>query len=221
VKSTIEIPGCGLVYPYGDAGFASLCADGSLTNVAVDAKGKGTASHTPVFFDVEKDPIFEESLVDKKTGEAFFITYTGVVHQTTLAAGVPQFQTAWTLPGAAGLAPAGTAPQAKSWRPGGRHPFAYHAASGTLFTLMHEGHHWTQKESGTEVWAIDVKSQKVKARFELPTSGYVIGVSEDASPQLYVVSEKGWLWVMDPVTGKIIRNLDGLGRPSLTMVQAF
>lgn len=221
VKSTTEIPGCGLVYPYGEASFASLCADGSLASATLDAKGKAAIAHTPVFFDVEKDPIFEESLVDPKTGEGFFITYTGTVYPTKLGAGTPQILPAWTLPGAAGMAPATTAPQHKAWRAGGRHPFAYHAASGRLFALMHEGHHWSQKESGTEVWVIDTKTQKVLSRFALPTSGYVVAVSEDANPQLYVVSESGWLWVMDPVTGKILRSLNDVGRPSLLLAQGF
>jgi len=221
VKSTVEIPGCGLVYPYGEASFASLCADGSLATASLDAKGKATIGHTPVFFDVEKDPIFEESLVDAKTGDAFFISYTGVVHPMKLSGTTAQALPTWTLPGAAGLAPATTEPQHQTWRAGGRHPFAYHAPSGRLFALMHDGHHWSQKEAGTEVWVIDTKSQKVLSRFALPTNGYTVAVSGDADPQLYVISESGWLWVMDPTTGKILRSLNDIGRPSLTLVQGF
>ncbi len=220
VISSVETPGCGLVYPYRDEGFASLCADGSLASVKLDARGKGAITHTAAFFDAEKDPVFEESIVDRAAGKALFITYTGMVHPATLGAtaviGEP-----WSLQRAAGLAAATTMPQQKTWRPGGRRPFAYHPASGRLFVLMHEGKHWTQKASGTEVWVLDANTKELLNRYELPTAGYTIAVSQDAAPQLYVVSEEGWFWRLDPVTGKIQKSLDKLGRPGLMAMTGF
>lgn len=220
VLSTIETPGCGLVYPFRDDGFASLCADGSLASVAVDARGRGAITHSPVFFNAEQDPVFEESLVDRKTGKALFITYTGMVHPAQLGA-VTTFGTPWSLQRAAGMGAATTQPQHKTWRPGGRRPFAIHAPSGKLFALMHEGKHWTQKASGSEIWSFDSDGRTLLRRFELPTSGYAIAVSQDANPQLYVISEEGWFWVLDPDTGKIVRHMDDMGRPGLVAVTGF
>ncbi|MET0270955.1 MAG: amine dehydrogenase large subunit [Sphingomonas sp.] len=220
VLSTVETPGCGLVYPFRDEGFAALCADGSLASVKLDAKGRGAITHSPVFFDAEKDPVFEESIVDRANGKALFITYTGMVHPATLGA-TSTVGEAWSLQRAAGLAAATTAPQQKTWRPGGRRPFAWHVASGRLFALMHEGKHWSQKAAGTEVWVIDTNTRTLLTRYELPTNGYTIQVSQDVDPQLYVVSEDGWFWRLDPVTGKIQKALDGLGRPGLMAMTGF
>ncbi|WP_197277204.1 amine dehydrogenase large subunit [Sphingomonas profundi] len=220
VISTVETPGCGLVYPFRDEGFASLCADGSLASVRLDAKGRGTITHSPVFFDAEKDPVFEESIVDRAAGKALFITYTGMVYPATLGA-TSTIGQGWSLQRAAGLAAATTAPQQKTWRPGGRRPFAWHPASGRLFVLMHEGNHWTQKASGTEVWVIDAATQALVTRYELPTAGYTIAVSQDADPQLYVASEDGWFWRLDPQTGKVQKALDDLGRPGLMAMTGF
>jgi methylamine dehydrogenase heavy chain len=220
VVSEIETPGCGLIFPFRDAGFAALCADGSLANVTVDGRGKGSITHTPVFFNAEQDPVFEESLVDRGTGKALFITYTGMVHPATLGA-TTTLDAPWSLQQAAGLGTATTAPQHKTWRPGGRHPFAIHAASGRLFVLMHNGKHWTQKEAGSEVWVFDTTTRALLRRFELPTDGTVVAVSQDADPQLYVVSHEGWFWVMNPETGRIERNLKDLGRTGLITVTGY
>ena len=220
VISSIETPGCGLVYPFRDEGFGALCADGSLASVALDGKGRGTITHSPVFFNAEQDPVFEESLVDRKTGKAWFITYTGMVHPATLGA-TTVFGVPWSLQRAAGMGAATTQPQHKTWRPGGRRPFALHAPSGRIFALMHDGKHWTQKASGSEVWSFDSDGRTLLRRFELPTAGYTITVSQDANPQLYVVSEEGWFWVLDPDTGRIVRHMDDLGRPGLVAVTGF
>jgi len=221
VLSTTETPGCGLVYPFGDAGFASLCADGTLASVALDAKAKGTITITPQFFDPEKDPVFEESIVDIKSSKAFFITYTGMVFPAQLGA-TSKVAEGWSLQRAAGLGVATPDVQQKTWRPGGRRPFAYHAASGTLYALMHNGKHWTQKEHGSELWVIDTATQKVTKRIELLTDGRVVGVSQDANPQLYVVSGDGLFQVLDPATGKMVRHLTEVGgRTQLIAVTGF
>lgn len=216
----IEIPGCGLIYPYRDDGFASLCADGSLATVAVNAAGKGTLKQSAPFFTAETDPVFEESIVDRTTGESFFITYTGMVYPVTLGA-EPAFGKSWSLQSVAGLSPATPDVTLKTWRPGGRRPFAYHRASKTLYVLMHEGKHWTQKVEGTEVWAIDTVDQRLKGRFKLPTAGRVIGVSQDADPQLYVAGEGDWLWIIDPRNGKILRQMDEIERVGMIQVTGF
>lgn len=220
VLSETPTPGCGLVFPFRNDGFASLCADGSLLSVTLDARGRANATTAPVFFDSENDPVFEESIVDRSTGNAFFLTYTGLVHQVQLGA-EPAFQPAWSLQRAAGLGPATTAPDHKTWRPGGRRPLAYHRPSGRLYVLMHEGRHWTQKQAGSQVWVLDAKTQEIVRRFDLPTDGYVVSVTQDATPLLYVTSEEGTLYVMDPETGKVLRTLDKLGRTALAAVVGF
>ena len=76
VGGTVEIPGCALVFPWGDAGFSSLCGDGSLATVTIPASGPAKVTHTKPFFDANSDPIFENSFVDRATGKAIFLSYT-------------------------------------------------------------------------------------------------------------------------------------------------
>lgn len=220
VLSKIEIPGCGLVFPFKDAGFASLCADGSLTSVAVDAAGKAVLTHSPVFFDAQQDPVFEESINDKKNARALFITYTGMVYPASLGP-TSTVEPGWSLQRAANMGAATTQPQDKTWRPGGRHPFAYHRDTGLLYVLMHDGKHWTQKAPGSEVWVVDTKAHKLVTRYEVPGGGVSVDISQDAAPQLYVMSQDGTFWVIAPDSGRVLRSLTKVGRPLMTRVVGY
>ncbi len=212
--STIEIPGCGLVYPVRDDGFATLCADGSIAFVPVDTRGRGEIIRSAPVFDAERDPVFEESLVDRQTGEGLLVTLTGRVIPASLGREI-RFGEPWSLQQAAGLAPATTGVQHRTWRPGGRRPFAFHRASGRLFVLMHEGKHWSHYDPGTEVWVVDVGERRVVARHPLPTAGRLVGVSEGEDPLLFVAGEGDWLWVLEPASGKILGQLPEIRRPGM------
>ena len=225
---TVEIPGCALVFPWGDTGFASLCADGSLATVTVPESGKPTVAHTKPFFDANKDPIFDAGFVDRATGKAVFISYTGLVYEAKLGletiVGEP-----WSIEAAAGYAPAGTGVQELAWRPGGSQLAAYHKASGRLFVLMHPGNYWTQKQGGTEVWVLDTNTHALLARFPLraaPTSGlgddavpfYAdIAVSQDDKPLLYLLNPTGGDVVLDANSGEELRKLEGAGGRVITV----
>jgi methylamine dehydrogenase heavy chain len=187
VVTTAEVPGCGLVYPFGNTGFASLCADGSAAIATPAARGKYVVTRTNRFFDAEKDPVFEESLVDRQTGKTLFITFTGRVLPVTLGAN-PVFEEPWSLLAAAGHPPTSMAPEILAWRPGGSHLAAWHKASGRLFVLMHAGTHWTHQQDGTEVWVFDIAAHKRVARFALQRPGSSIAVTQDSEPLLFVVA---------------------------------
>jgi len=208
VMPSIEIPACGMIYPYKDEGFASLCGNGTLASVFLGANGTPEISHTSQFFDPENDPILDEAVVDRETGQAFFVSFTGTVHPVILGK-TPQFQPTWSLQRAAGYAKATTAPEHETWRPGGMRFMAYHKKSGKLYVVMHEGLHWTQKEGGSEVWVFDTKEQKLLHRLELPQPTRSIAISQDDKPQLYAVSGNT-LWVLNPETGRVIRDMRGV-----------
>jgi methylamine dehydrogenase heavy chain len=142
VGGTVEIPGCALVFPWGEQGFSSLCGDGSLASVVVPASGAAKISHTKPFFDAGNDPIFDNGFVDRATGKAIFVSYTGLVYEAKLGADTT-VNPPWSIQKAAGYAAAGTGVQELAWRPGGSEMAAYHKASGKLFVLMHPGNYWT------------------------------------------------------------------------------
>ena len=219
IGGTVEIPGCALVFPWGEQGFSSLCGDGSLASVSAPAAGPATVTHTKRFFDANKDPIFDDSVVDRGTGKAIFISYTGLVYEAKLGMDSVVVKP-WSIQQAAGYAAAGTGAQELAWRPGGKQLAAYHKASGRLFVLMHPGNYWTHKQGGTEIWVLDTNKHALLSRFALrpaPTSGLgddktpyyaTIGVSQDSTPQIYLLNPDGDDLVLDATTGEQQRMIE-------------
>jgi methylamine dehydrogenase heavy chain len=203
VVTSVEIPGCGLVFPFGKRGFASLCADGSLAVADVDRRGQYAIHRTARFFDVMKDPVMDESVADRESGLALFITYDGWVHPVQLGR-TPRFDPVWSIEEAAGLSPATPHANQITWRAGGQVPFAYEPSRHRLFALMHEGPAWSFEKPGSQVWVIDAQHHRVLHRWEVPESAYLVAVTQDAHPLLFALSQK-WLWVMDPDSGAVLR----------------
>jgi len=135
--ASIEVPGCGLIFPFGSNKFSLLCADGSLATVTHDEAGKGTLTRSKPFHDAEHDPVFEHSATDKYKGMAYFLSYTGKVYPVKLG-DQPEFQPAWSIQEAAGVEVATTSPQQLAWRPGGWQVSYLQRKSGHLYVLMHE-----------------------------------------------------------------------------------
>jgi methylamine dehydrogenase heavy chain len=228
IGGTVEIPGCALVFPWGEQGFASLCGDGSLASVVVPASGPAKITHTKPFFDAGNDPIFDNGFVDRAAGKAIFVSYTGLVYEARLSADTT-VNPPWSIQKAAGYPAAGTGVQELAWRPGGSEMAAYHKASGKLFVLMHPGNYWTHKHGGTEVWVLDTKSHSLVSRFPLravPSSGlgdeavpfYTnIGVSQDAKPLLYLLNSDGNDVVLDATTGGELRKIEFAGGDTVSV----
>ena len=207
---TVEIPGCALIFPHKDNRFSALCSDGSLATVTHDANGVGQVEHSTAFHDAEKDPVFEHSAFDKYAGEAYFISYTGKIYPVKFGA-KPQFGAAWSLQTVAGVEEATTSPQQTAWRPGGWQLSAYHRQQKLLYVLMHEGKFWTHKNSGTEVWVVDVVNKKLINRLKLKEPTQSIAVSQDDSVQLYAISETLNFQVYDPRSGNLLGQIEKLG----------
>jgi len=209
VAQTVETPGCALVFPFGEAGFSSLCGDGSLATVTLDASGPALTRTKP-FFNAETDPVFENSPTDRATGKTYFITYTGQVHAATLGP-KPVLEKPWSLQVAAGF-PAPTANDRElAWRPGGEQPFTVHRASGRLYVLMHPGGHWTHNAPGTEIWVFDVAKHTLITRFKLDAPLQSIVVSQDADSVIYGAAKDGTFSVLKAATGESLRSVKSVG----------
>lgn len=218
VLESVEIPGCGQVLPWGARGFAALCSDGAMALANTDAKGKYSVKRTQKFFDVDNDPIFDESVIDRQAGEAFFISYTGLIYPVKFG-DAPQIGQPWSMQRAAGLAPATTKVGDLTWRPSGSVLSAYHRASGRLFVLMHEGMHWDYAQPGAEVWVLDMKQQKLISRLKLSAPAGSLAVTQDAEPVLFAIGE-GQLSVLNPNSGEVLRTTHVMS-PSLIAVKDF
>lgn len=212
VGGSIEVPGCALVFPFGDDGFSTLCGDGALATVTIGAQNTAKLVHGKPFFDANKDPIFENSPVDPVNAQALFISYTGLVYPAKLGA-EPVIGKPWSLQQAAGQPVAGTGPDEMAWRPGGAQIAAWHKKSDRLFVLMHPGGYWSAKDGGTEIWVLNAKSHALITRLAAPAAApgsapKSIAVSQDDHPQLFVVNSNGGTIVVNPDTGETLRKVE-------------
>ncbi len=170
-----DTPGCSLIFPLGERRFAMLCADGGLLDIALGADGKPRLQEArPPFFDADRDPLIEKPVFDGRRW--LFVSFSGAVYAV------------WLRDGAAVGAALGwrVGTPESGWRPGGIQPLAYHAATGRLFVLMHEGGPGTHKDPGTAVWVFDAVHGRNLAQWPLAAPATSIAVSPDAQdPLLY------------------------------------
>ena len=200
--------GCGLIFPTGPRSFMMPCADGSMQGATLDEKGAITLGDASAPFFDAKDPAIEKA-VRISTGKWLFFTPSNQVAVVDGSGRTPVVTQRWKLTEAADQA----------WRIGGMQPVAYHAPSGRLFVLMHQGGQYTQKDPGTEIWVFDAASHKRLARFPLAKPALSIAVSGDANPLLYIsMFGTPELIVSDPATGKTIRTIADLGH-EMTVIQ--
>jgi len=211
VGGTAEVPGCALVFAWGEDGVSSLCGDGSLATVSLPAGGAPKVSHTKPFFDAVNDPIFDNSLFDNATGRAVFLSYTGLIYPAKLGA-EPVIEPPWSITEAAGQKVAGTGVDELAWRPGGRQPIAWHKQSDRIFVLMHPGSYWTHNDAANEIWVLNLKTHALLARYAVPVklAGIVrsIAVSQRDKPQLYLLNPEGGDTVVDADTGEELRKIE-------------
>jgi methylamine dehydrogenase heavy chain len=207
---TIETPGCALVLPYGDSGFASLCGNGSLGSFSVDPKGHGKMQHSVSFFDPNTDPVFDYMALDVGARKAFFVSYQGLVYQASLGDD-PHVLPPWSLQTAAGLTPPRDESGEVAWRPGGMQLIAYHRATDRLYVLMHAGEGWTQKREAAEVWILNATTHALVRRVSLKDSATNVSVSQDATPVMFLTGRSPTLAVIEPETGNVLRTVDHVG----------
>ena len=214
VGGSVEVPGCALVFAWGEDGVSSLCGDGSLATVSLPLGGLPKVNHTKPFFDAVNDPIFDNSLFDNATGRAVFLSYTGLIYAAKLGA-EPAVEQPWSITEAAGQKAAGTGVDELAWRPGGKQPIAWHKQSDRIFVLMHPGSYWSHSDAATEIWVLNLKTHALLARYaaQAKPAGVIrsISVSQKAKPQLYLLNPDGGATVVDADTGEVLRKIDFAG----------
>lgn len=203
----IQTPGCSLVYAAGERRFAMLCANGALMTVALDEAGREVAkTRTEPFFDPEADPVTEKAV---RRGDVwYFVSFEGFVHPVDVSGEEPKFGEVWSL--------LDDRARADSWRIGGAQHLALHAASGRLFSLVHQGGQDTHKDPGSELWVYDLDSRQRTGRIELRNPGLTfLGVPLEFGTD--------WIW---PFNGLYELLLDilasdlGIGQVAVTQGDA-
>lgn len=213
--TAVELPGCASLMPNPGVGFSALCSDGSLATVAIKGT-KADISHSAPFFSATDDPIFDNFTYDRRKKETTFLTYTGQIYQAKLGA-TPTISAPFSIQAAAGIRPGETKPLELNWYPGGRQPMALHRPSGHLFVLMHMGEYWSHKASGTEVWEVDLATQKVVKRRALKEPMNNVEVSQTDKPLLFMNGEEGSAIVIDVATGEEKHKIEKAGGSTITV----
>lgn len=192
----IATPGCWMIYVPQSVSdrFSTLCGDGTMLTVKLDAEGKPLErKKTAKFFDPDLDALFVSGaqLDDSYT----FVSFKGNVQTVNVAGDTAVAEAPWPLV---------TAAEAKAgWRPGGYQPVALHDKSGRIYVGMHpKGKEGSHKSAAKEIWAFDPASKKRLARAPGHHST-LVAVSRGDAPRLFGYStDKSTLAVFE-ATGKL------------------
>ena len=196
----IPTPGCALVYPMAGRAFASLCGDGTMLSVQLDADGQqASAQRTEPFFDVDADAVMEKAAMHDGVG--YFPTFMGNLVPIDLNGSTPVIGEPWSLVG----------DEQGGWRPGGLQ-VAGTDASGRLYVLMHpEGYEGSHKDPGIEVWIFDTDARRRTGRIELALPAISIGITRDDDPLLVATNINLEIDVYDIGSGEHLRTLNDFG----------
>jgi methylamine dehydrogenase heavy chain len=96
IINEIQTLGCAFVYPTGERGFSSLCADGRFLSAELAEDGTLIElTRTDVFFDSDTTPIYERPAVIGDT--AYFPTLAGLVYPVDISGKVAKVGEPWSL----------------------------------------------------------------------------------------------------------------------------
>jgi len=199
VLGEIDLPGCAQIYPTGTRGFTSLCADGSLFSVTLDAAGAVASSKSvPKVQDIDKQPLFGTPAMVGQT--AWFVSFHGLIQGFDLSGDVAK-----PLPGAFSVGTAdGGSPE---WRPGGWQVINADTA-GKLYVLMSPfGKEGSHKDGGSEVWVVDPAKKARTLRIPLKGQTLAIAVTKESTPHLVAAQASGAIDIYDAATGAFVRTL--------------
>lgn len=208
----IDTAGCVLTIPGGANRVASLCENGRILTITLDATGKEASRATSEpFFDVDHDPVFVQGV--PSAGRVWFLSFDGAVHEVDVSGPKATFQPSWSLVEGA---------ERGQWRPGGVQVAAIHAKLGRLYVPMHLGGQEKHKDGGTELWVFDLKSHRRLSRWPLgaPKLRPVISVqvSQDDQPLLFAATYDGDFLVYDALSGKLRHVEKQLGQTPWMML---
>lgn len=199
VLGEIDLPGCAQIYPTGERGFTSLCADGSLFSVTLDANGAAASSKSVLKVqDIDNQPLFSTPAMVGKT--AWFVSFHGMIQGFDLSGTVAK-----PIPGSFSVGTAeGGSPE---WRPGGWQVINADAA-GKLYVLMSPyGKEGTHKDGGTEVWVVDPVKKARTLRIALKGQTLAIAVTKESTPHLVAAQASGEIDIYDAASGAFVRSL--------------
>ena len=208
IVGDVDVPGCSQIYPTGERGFSSLCADGTIASIVLDEKGQAikTVSSKP-FNDIDKDPMFMMPAMVGRT--AWFVTFQGNFKAVDLSGEVARVVGGFSI-----KKPAGGSPE---WRPGGWQLIASDPA-GLLYVLASPyGYNGSHKNGGKTVWVVDPAKQALVRTIELANHALSLEITHEAKPSLVAARPDGDLDIYDLASGTLTRTITGVAVAPMTM----
>lgn len=208
----VATPGCWSILPAASTGgrFSTVCGDGTLLTVSLDAAGQvASQKRSAKFFDADKDPIF---IHGEQDGDSYrFVSFLGDVYTARVGGEVASFDAPWSILSAAD--------RKQGWRPGGYQLIAQHNASGRLFVGMHDkGFEGSHKTPAKEIWTIDLAAKKRVARTP-GNNAIALAVSQGDGARLFAYDGvKAAIAVFD-AKGKLAlaKRMEGIGETPTQM----
>ena len=206
IVNEIQMPGCMLIYPNGERGFASLCGDGAMIAFDLDEAGQKVAEYrTDSFNDIDDDPLFMK--VAYVGDVAYFTSFKGYIQAVELAGGAPVVRERIYLTG-----PVRAGEQSSAYaRPAGWQVIT-RDRRGRIYLLMRpdakDGDH---KFGGSLVWVFDPGKQAVVREIPLKGNSISIEVTGGRNPMLVATSEEMHLDIYDLKSGDHLRKIGGWG----------
>lgn len=210
IINQVPTPGCTFVYPTGERGFSSLCADGRFMSTALEADGSiGQQVRTESFFSSDDNPIFERAAIIGDT--AYFPGFDGTVWPVDFGGPVAEVGEAWHL--------VPEAERSEGWAPGGI-GIITEDDLGRFYVLMHpDAKDGSQNGGGPEVWVFDPAKKARVARIALQEWGLSLTVSRGQDPKLLVTNPVNMaLELYDARSGKYLKTITGLGQETPLML---
>nr|WP_277602476.1 amine dehydrogenase large subunit [Parahaliea mediterranea] len=210
IISQVPTPGCTFVYPSGDRGFSSLCADGRFMSTSLERDGSiAQQVRTDAFFSTDVNPIFERAAIINDTG--YFPGFDGMVWPVDFSGKTAKVGEAWHL--------VPEAERAERWAPAGIGIIAEDDL-GRFYVLMHpDAQDGSQNGGGPEVWVFDPKKQARVARIALKEWGLSITVSRGKEPKLLVTNPVNMgMELYDAQSGDYIKTITDIGQETPLML---
>ncbi len=204
VINTIAIPGCSFIYGNGEMSFSSVCADGRMLSVSLNADGtERSREHSEPFFDSDDAPIFERPA---RVGDiAYFPTFDGQVHPVALTGAPAKPMAPWPLYGQG----------EEAWAPSGI-GIDGEDDLGRIYFLMNpeaNGVDGMHNAGGAEIWVFDPETRKRVQRIPLQEWGLTFAVSRGTEPKVLVTNPIDMsVELYDGLSGDFVRKITGFGQ---------
>lgn len=200
VVGEISTPGCSLILPVENNDFLTICGDGTLMLVQLDADGNEAArQRSPRFFDVQDDAVSDQPA---PTADGWLlVTDAGNAYEVSVSGSTISIDNPWAM--------VSDEDREENWWPGGRQKLSVHRDLGLAYQAMHQGEQYTHHDPGTEIWVFGLGGKRRIGRIEFEVPVESLMVTQEDEPLLMITDEEGGLHVYDALTFRFLHTIEG------------